>query len=152
MHLLNPEISTFSSKFMVAVSSKLTHSNCCCGWQPSVPAENNVVIVQETCVEPTGCLVVYAPVDLSVMNAVTSGEESVATVPILPSGFVVSGDGSWDPPVGGGSYSGGSILTVAFQILACSPIAIRRLNMESVACVNNLITTTLHKIKLALNC
>lgn len=118
-----------------------------------------MLIVQETFVEPLGCIVVYAPVDTPAVSAMTSEEEQVAEVPMLPSGFVVTGDSAWDCSlvnVGGGdrgnNYSGGSILTVAFQILASTNTAIRHLNMESVATVNNLVKTTLNAIKASLNC
>lgn len=79
--------------------------------------------------------------------AIRGGDSSV--LQILPSGFVVSGDGQL--PNAGGSGGGGSLLTVAFQILACSTDGIMLLNMESVAAVNTLLTSTVQKLKDALN-
>ncbi|EAZ36215.1 hypothetical protein OsJ_20534 [Oryza sativa Japonica Group] len=52
---------------------------------------------------------------------------------------------------GGGGAGGGSVVTVAFQILVSS-LPSSKLNAESVATVNGLITTTVEQIKAALNC
>ncbi|XP_011005937.1 PREDICTED: homeobox-leucine zipper protein ROC8-like [Populus euphratica] len=128
--------------------------------QPFIPTENNMLILQESCTDSSGSMVVYAPLDIPAMNMVIDGADS-SIIPILPSGFVISGDGH--PDTGGdsststsstGADSGGSLLTVAFQILVAGPNATSstELNMESVATVNTLISTTVLKIKAALNC
>ncbi|KAJ9702992.1 hypothetical protein PVL29_004658 [Vitis rotundifolia] len=125
--------------------------------QPFVPTENNMLMLQESCVEPLGGLVVYAPIDIPAINVAIRGEES-GNIPILPSGFIVSGDGRPDSGAGCTSDgnimgSGGSLLTVAFQVLVCGPAAPQQqMNMESVATVNTLISSTVQKIKIALNC
>lgn len=124
--------------------------------QPSIPTEN-MLIVQETCIDTLGSLVVYAPVDMRAMNIALSGEDP-SEIPILPSGFVISGDGRPETGSSGASTSrntersGGSLLTVAFQILISSPSSPKQLNMESVATVNTLISSTVQRIKAALNC
>ncbi|XP_054801451.1 homeobox-leucine zipper protein HDG11-like [Prosopis cineraria] len=114
---------------------------------------DSVAILQETCMEPMGYALVYAPVDKLTMNGVMNGEDS-ATVSILPSGFVVVKDGSGGGrgECGGGSSSGGegSVLTMTLQILVSNSVTMRNMNMESVATVNNLVTATLNKIKFAL--
>ncbi|KAI5591210.1 hypothetical protein BDE02_04G063800 [Populus trichocarpa] len=128
--------------------------------QPFIPTENNMLILQESCTDSSGSMVVYAPLDIPAMNMVIGGADS-SIIPILPSGFVISGDGR--PDTGGdsststsstGADSGGSLLTVAFQILVAGPnvTSSTELNMESVATVNTLISTTVLKIKAALNC
>lgn len=115
-----------------------------------------MLILQETCTDPSGSMVVYAPVDIPAMHLVMSGGDSTY-VALLPSGFAILPDG---PGASGGSTAGdgetkvsgsGSLLTVAFQILVNSqPTA--KLTVESVETVNNLISCTIQKIKAALNC
>lgn len=119
-------------------------------------SQNNMLILQESCIDSSGSLVVYCPVDLPAMNVVMSGEDP-SSIPLLPSGFTILPDGRRDQGEGTSSSldvhsrSGGSLLTVAFQILVSS-LPSGKLNLESVTTVNNLISTTLHQIKTALNC
>ncbi|KAF3338272.1 homeobox-leucine zipper protein ROC5-like protein [Carex littledalei] len=118
--------------------------------------QSSMLILQETCTDPSGSMVVYAPVDIPAMHLVMSGGDSTY-VALLPSGFAILPDG---PGVCGSSTGGdggtkvggsGSLLTVAFQILVNSqPTA--KLTVESVETVNNLISCTIQKIKVALNC
>lgn len=119
-------------------------------------SQNNMLILQESCTDASGSMVVYAPVDLPSINIVMSGEDP-SYIPLLPSGFTISPDGqpgggagpsSSSNPMGG---SNGSLITVAFQILVSS-LPSARLNLESVTTVNNLISTTVQQIKAALNC
>ncbi|KAF9616912.1 hypothetical protein IFM89_032874 [Coptis chinensis] len=128
--------------------------------------QSSMLILQETCIDAAGSLVVYAPVDIPAMHVVMSGGDS-AYVALLPSGFAIvpdgpgSGTGPNEPTadskpngtttqisVGGG---GGSLLTVAFQILVNS-LPTAKLTVESVETVNNLISCTVQKIKAALHC
>eukprot|EP00249_Psilotum_nudum_P005332 c18775_g1_i1 orf=569-2947(+) len=120
---------------------------------------NNMLILQECCTDLCGSLVVYAPIDIQSMNAVmTGGDHNL--VSILPSGFAILPDGSESKLFGlldesGGSLenpgSGGSLLTVAFQILVNSIPGVR-LTLESINTVNSLISNTVKHIKLALQC
>lgn len=109
---------------------------------------SNMLILQESSTDPTGSYVVYAPVDVSAMNIVLNGGEP-DFVALLPSGFAILPDG---PPAGScgarATYngSGGSLLTVAFQILVDS-VPTARLSLGSVATVNNLIACTVDRIK-----
>ncbi|OVA03238.1 Homeobox domain [Macleaya cordata] len=121
-------------------------------------SQNNMLILQESCTDSSGSLVVYAPVDLQSINVAMSGEDP-SYIPLLPSGFTICPDGR--PDQGGASTSsnlqgsmtrsGGSLVTVAFQILVSS-LPSAKLNLESVTTINNLISTTVHQIKTALNC
>ena len=112
--------------------------------------QSSMLILQETCTDASGSLVVYAPVDIPAMHLVMSGGDS-AYVALLPSGFAVLPDGLPSGSVGGARKAGGSLLTVAFQILVNSqPTA--KLTVESVETVNNLLSCTVQKIKAALNC
>ncbi|KAF6150738.1 hypothetical protein GIB67_020821 [Kingdonia uniflora] len=122
-------------------------------------SHNNMLILQESCTDSSGSLVVYAPVDLPAISIAMSGEDP-SYIPLLPSGFIITPDGQ--PDQGNcastssgmrsmGGVGGGSLITVAFQILVSSfPSA--KLNLESVNTVNNLISTTVQQIKAALNC
>ncbi|XP_042049592.1 homeobox-leucine zipper protein ANTHOCYANINLESS 2-like isoform X2 [Salvia splendens] len=101
--------------------------------------QSSMLILQETCIDAVGSLVVYAPVDIPAMHVVMNGGDS-AYVALLPSGFAIVPDGV-----------SGSLLTVAFQILVNS-LPTAKLTVESVETVNNLITCTLQKIKAALQC
>lgn len=109
-------------------------------------------MLQETSTDSLGASVIYAPVELPAVSSVVDGED-VMKIPILPSGYMISGDGRAEKPgIEGSSSSCGSLLTVAFQMLVCSDSVSKQLNMESVATVHSLISTTVHKIKVALDC
>ena len=119
--------------------------------------QNSMLILQESCTDASGALVVYSPIDIPAANVVMSGEDP-SGIPLLPSGFAILPDGR--PGSGAGASSSvvlplasqpGCVVTVAFQILV-SNLPSSRLNAESVATVNSLIGTTVQQIKAALNC
>ncbi|GMP47864.1 hypothetical protein CsSME_00015427 [Camellia sinensis var. sinensis] len=129
--------------------------------QPLITCDNNMLVVQETCIDPLGTIVAYAPIDLKCLDMAANGVDS-SNIPILPSGIIISGDGhpilatrdgastsSATTTVTGGV--GGSILTVAFQILACEASSSKKLNMEFVSSINALINSTVQNIKSAFN-
>lgn len=103
-------------------------------------SQNNMLILQESCIDASGSIVVYCPVDLPAINMAMSGEDP-SYFPLLPSGFTISPDAS----------GSGSLITVVFQILV-SNLPSARLSPESVTTVNNLIGNTIHQIKAALDC
>ncbi|KAL1198143.1 Homeobox-leucine zipper protein ANTHOCYANINLESS 2 [Cardamine amara subsp. amara] len=111
--------------------------------------QSSMLILQETCIDASGALIVYAPVDIPAMHVVMHGGDS-SYVALLPSGFAVLPDGGSSDgeqrPVGGGS-----LLTVAFQILV-NNLPTAKLTVESVETVNNLISCTVQKIRAALQC
>ncbi|XP_057805580.1 homeobox-leucine zipper protein ANTHOCYANINLESS 2-like [Salvia miltiorrhiza] len=111
--------------------------------------QSSMLILQETSTDASGSLVVYAPVDIPAMHVVMNGGDS-AYVALLPSGFAVAPDGP-ETEAGSGQRVGGSLLTVAFQILVNS-LPTAKLTVESVETVNNLISCTVQKIKAALQC
>ncbi|KAL3512453.1 hypothetical protein ACH5RR_025170 [Cinchona calisaya] len=129
-------------------------------------SQNNMLILQESCIDSSGALVVYSPVDLPAINIAMSGEDP-SYIPLLPSGFTISPDGSRrsSPEItpqttgnNGASTSssnaaagGGSLITVVLQILV-SNLPSAKMSPESVNTVNNLIGSTVHQIKAALNC
>ncbi|KAF3680027.1 Homeobox-leucine zipper protein ROC8 [Capsicum annuum] len=131
-------------------------------------SQNNMLILQESCIDSSGSLVVYSPVDLQSINIAMSGEDTTY-IPLLPSGFTILRDGRHDggsneasmnnnnDTMGehnrtGGGRGGGSLVTVAFQILVSSLSSSAKMSPESVNTVNNLIGNTIHQIKAALNC
>ncbi|KAK1301956.1 Homeobox-leucine zipper protein ROC8 [Acorus calamus] len=119
-------------------------------------SENNMLILQESCTDASGSLVVYAPVELPAINVAMSGEDP-SYIPLLPSGFTITPDGRAPDSSASissshnGGRGGGSLITVAFQILVSS-LPSAKLNAESVNTVNNLISTTVQQIKAGLNC
>ncbi|XVF85652.1 hypothetical protein PTKIN_Ptkin17bG0133800 [Pterospermum kingtungense] len=114
-------------------------------------SQSNMLILQESCTDPTASFVIYAPVDIVAMNVVLNGGDP-DYVALLPSGFAILPDGT-TPSAGGiaDEGSGGSLLTVAFQILVDS-VPTAKLSLGSVATVNNLIACTVERIKASLSC
>ncbi|XP_062192202.1 homeobox-leucine zipper protein ROC1-like [Phragmites australis] len=110
--------------------------------------QSNMLILQESCTDVSGSYVVYAPVDVVAMNVVLNGGDP-DYVALLPSGFAILPDG---PPgataaaQGENAVGGGSLLTVAFQILVDS-VPTAKLSLGSVATVNSLIACTVERIK-----
>uniref|UniRef100_A0A1J3F9G5 Homeobox-leucine zipper protein ANTHOCYANINLESS 2 n=1 Tax=Noccaea caerulescens TaxID=107243 RepID=A0A1J3F9G5_NOCCA len=120
---------------------------------PTNANQSSMLIFQETCIDASGALVVYAPVDIPAMNVVMNGGDS-SYVALLPSGFAVLPDGGIEGGSGDGEQrpvGGGSLLTVAFQILV-NNLPTAKLTVESVETVNNLISCTVQKIRDALQC
>lgn len=131
-------------------------------------SQSNMLILQESCTDATGSYVVYAPVDVVAMNVVLNGGDP-DYVALLPSGFAILPDSPASASAastlqngglngggaegehdnfGGGASSGGSLLTVAFQILVDS-VPTAKLSLGSVATVNSLISCTVERIKAA---
>ncbi|TYH99908.1 hypothetical protein ES332_A11G097500v1 [Gossypium tomentosum] len=150
---------------MAHIAKGQDHGNCVSLLRASAMNANqsSMLILQETCIDAAGSLVVYAPVDIPAMHVVMNGGDS-AYVALLPSGFAIvpDGPGSRGPTSngqvngngsggGGAERVGGSLLTVAFQILVNS-LPTAKLTVESVETVNNLISCTVQKIKAALQC
>ncbi|KAE9460069.1 hypothetical protein C3L33_08019, partial [Rhododendron williamsianum] len=147
---------------MAHIAKGQDHGNCVSLLRASAMNANqsSMLILQETCIDAAGSLVVYAPVDIPAMHVVMNGGDS-AYVALLPSGFAIVPDGPGSrgpasnngPTNMGGSpqRAGGSLLTVAFQILVNS-LPTAKLTVESVETVNNLISCTVQKIKAALQC
>ncbi|XP_057980621.1 homeobox-leucine zipper protein ANTHOCYANINLESS 2 isoform X2 [Malania oleifera] len=146
---------------MAHIAKGQDHGNCVSLLRASAMNANqsSMLILQETCIDAAGSLVVYAPVDIPAMHVVMNGGDS-AYVALLPSGFAIvpEGPGSRGLVNSPGSSAngapqrvGGSLLTVAFQILVNS-LPTAKLTVESVETVNNLISCTVQKIKAALQC
>ncbi|KAL7135387.1 hypothetical protein ABFS83_11G091900 [Erythranthe nasuta] len=112
----------------------------------NIPKENKMVVLQESSIDSLGAAIIYAPMDLKALLSAVKGDDATK-IPILPSGFVISTDGRARRGTNGASTSSntgscGSLLTVAFQILICHSQLTTQLNMESVATVHTLISST----------
>ncbi|KAL5230352.1 hypothetical protein ABZP36_029128 [Zizania latifolia] len=139
---------------MAHIANGRDHGNCVSLLRVNSANSNqsNMLILQESCTDASGSYVVYAPVDIVAMNVVLNGGDP-DYVALLPSGFAILPDGPAQPAgedngaVSGGA-GGGSLLTVAFQILVDS-VPTAKLSLGSVATVNSLIACTLERIKAA---
>ncbi|XP_022714992.1 homeobox-leucine zipper protein GLABRA 2-like [Durio zibethinus] len=119
--------------------------------------ENSIWVLQDSCTNAFESMVVFAPVDITAMQSVITGCDS-SNMAILPSGFSILPDGLESRPLvitskheKSNDTEGGSLLTIAFQILTnSSPTA--KLTKESVESVNTLISCTVGNIKTSLQC
>ncbi|KAJ8450187.1 hypothetical protein Cgig2_033381 [Carnegiea gigantea] len=142
---------------MAHIAKGQDHGNCVSLLRASAmnTSQSSMLILQETSTDASGSLVVYAPVDIPAMQIVMNGGDP-AYVALLPSGFAIVPDGPGSRGPNGNTRDGlprvgGSLLTVAFQILVNS-LPTAKLTVESVETVNNLISCTVQKIKAALHC
>ncbi|XP_020227921.1 homeobox-leucine zipper protein GLABRA 2 [Cajanus cajan] len=117
---------------------------------------NSVWILQDSCTSAYESMVVYTPVDIAGIKSVLTGCDS-SNLTVLPSGFSIVPDGIEARPFVITSRQeekyteGGSLLTMAFQILA-NPSTTTKLIVESVESANNLISCTLKNIRTSLQC
>ncbi|PIN13685.1 Transcription factor PHOX2/ARIX, contains HOX domain [Handroanthus impetiginosus] len=118
--------------------------------------EQNVWVLQDSSTNAYESMVVYAPVDINGMKSVMNGCDS-SNIAVLPSGFSILPDGIESRPFvitskpEEKSTEGGSVLTIAFQILISnSPTA--KLSVDSIDSVNTLVSCTLQNIKRSLQC
>ncbi|KAK3438511.1 hypothetical protein EUGRSUZ_C03134 [Eucalyptus grandis] len=116
-------------------------------------SQSRMLMLQESCTDSAGSFVIFAPVARFAMNEVLNGMDP-DYVGLLPSGFAILPDGSAmqggndQQAVGSG---GGSLLTVAFQILV-DLVPTAKLSPEAVVTVNNLIACTSKRIQASLLC
>lgn len=132
------------------------------GMQDNAGNHKDTLILQESCIDASGAMLVYTTVDCSTMQLVMSGGDS-AYVALLPSGFVILPDGrsnnnpatgkpddntNFNINIDSNNNMPGSLVTVAFQILSQAQNG--KFSSESVTTVRNLLTCTLQKIQSAL--
>ncbi|KAJ7960041.1 Homeobox-leucine zipper protein [Quillaja saponaria] len=137
------------------ISTGTRPGNCLSIIRPFIPNEQNMLIFQESYADPLGSLLIYTPIDVLAVDFAIRGEDS-SSIPILPSGFVISGDGRPETGEGASTSTGfggsdGSLLTVALQILISSPLSRKHPNMENVSLVNTLMSSIVQKIQGAFN-
>uniref|UniRef100_A0ACD5UU06 Uncharacterized protein n=1 Tax=Avena sativa TaxID=4498 RepID=A0ACD5UU06_AVESA len=138
---------------MAHIANGRDHGNCVSLLRVNSTNSNqsNMLILQESCTDASGSYVIYAPVDVVAMNVVLNGGDP-DYVALLPSGYAILPDGpaTGNMHANGGVGSGGSLLTVAFQILVDS-VPDAKLSLGSVATVNSLIACTVERIKAAVS-
>lgn len=124
--------------------------------QAANASESSTLILQESCIDSSGSLVVYCPVDLHAINIVINGEDP-SYIPLLPSGFAISPDGrptdikASTSAATGSEQSAGSLVTIVIQILV-SNLPSAKLSSESLNTVTNLISNVVQQIKAAFKC
>ncbi|PIN23476.1 Transcription factor PHOX2/ARIX, contains HOX domain [Handroanthus impetiginosus] len=138
-------------KAIARISTGSDPRNCISIVQPFVP-EENLLMLEESSIDSLGAIIVYVPIHLPAITSAINGEDTTK-IPILPSGYVISTDGRTDKRIGTSSSSStiGSLLTVAYQILVHCGSTSKQLDMESVATVHSLISSTVQKMKVALD-
>lgn len=113
-------------------------------WQPCIASEKDLLIMQESYTHDLESLLVYAPIDIETLNIVMTGGDS-SVLPLLPSGFTITKDGC-------GEESKGSLVTLAYQVPRGTPSVEYMQDKDFVTLVTTMVTTTVKKIKVALNC
>uniref|UniRef100_A0A7N0UVC2 Uncharacterized protein n=1 Tax=Kalanchoe fedtschenkoi TaxID=63787 RepID=A0A7N0UVC2_KALFE len=135
-----------------AVSGRHTENNISI-FQPVAHDKSHTVILQESLVDFLGYYLIFAPLESTAVKMVVAGLNSSNT-PVLPSGFVIVGDGrgvsTKDVNKTSSGKDGGSLLTVAFQMLLSGTTYTKQKHMEVVADANSLIGSTVEKIKASL--
>lgn len=130
------------------------------------------LMLQESCTDDSGSLVVYTTVDVDAIQLAMNGEDP-SCIPLLPLGFVITpvngqtNINNSDTNVSGNEansvqssekrqnlssiqeYSGGCLLTVGLQVLA-STIPSAKLNLSSVTAINHHLCNTVQQINAAL--
>ncbi|GLJ12410.1 hypothetical protein SUGI_0190380 [Cryptomeria japonica] len=132
----------------------------------STLSQNVELILQESCTDAWGSVIVYAPVDVLSLNTAMSGEDP-SYIPLLPCGFAILPDspGSNRSLVPLSSFheiagtannngldspsTGGSLVTAAFQMIG-SNLSAAKVQLEAASTMNNFICTTVQQIKAAL--
>ncbi|XP_042020981.1 homeobox-leucine zipper protein GLABRA 2-like [Salvia splendens] len=119
--------------------------------------EHKMWVLQDSSTNTYESMIIYAPVDIKGMQSVMTGCDS-SNMAVLPSGFSILPDGVesrpsviTSKPEEEKSAEGGSLLTMAFQILISNASA-TKLSLDSVESVNTLISCTLENIKTTLQC
>ncbi|KDP30384.1 hypothetical protein JCGZ_17113 [Jatropha curcas] len=109
------------------------------------------LMLQESCTDQSGSLIVYTTVNVDSIQLAMNGEDP-SFIPLLPLGFVilpVESTNATNSSQEGNNNSSGCLLTVGLQVLA-STIPSAKLNLSTVNAINNHLRTTLHQISAAL--
>ncbi|XP_015689947.2 homeobox-leucine zipper protein ROC9 [Oryza brachyantha] len=113
-------------------------------------------VLQDICTNPCESTTAYAAIDAAALQPVTAGHDS-SGVAFLPCGFIsVMPDGLESRPAvitasGNVAAGAGSLVTVAFQVLASSSPA-ATLATDSLEAATGLVSSTLDKVRKALGC
>ncbi|KZV34775.1 hypothetical protein F511_00677 [Dorcoceras hygrometricum] len=66
--------------------------NCISVLRAFSSGQNNMLILQESCIDASGSLIVYCPVDIPAIEIAMAGDDP-SYIPLLPSGFTISPSG-----------------------------------------------------------
>ncbi|XP_058191041.1 homeobox-leucine zipper protein ROC3 isoform X2 [Rhododendron vialii] len=126
-------------------------------------SQNVELMLQESCTDQSGSIVVYATVNVDAIQLAMNTDDP-SSIPLLPLGFVIT---PLPPPPtaannndevnpipascddNGNLPHSGCLVTVGLQVLA-STIPTAKLNLSSVTAINNLLCNTVHQINDAL--
>ncbi|XP_047179814.1 homeobox-leucine zipper protein HDG5-like isoform X1 [Vigna umbellata] len=120
-------------------------------------SQNVELMLQESCTDQSGSLVVYTTIDVDSIQLAMSGEDP-SCIALLPQGFMIVprlSSPNVDTPINANSsespsLNSGCLLTMGLQVLA-STIPSAKLNLSSVTAINNHLCNTLHQIEGALS-
>ncbi|KAG8374589.1 hypothetical protein BUALT_Bualt10G0011100 [Buddleja alternifolia] len=119
------------------------------------------LVLQESCSDDSGSMVVYTTVDVDAVQLAMNGEDP-SCIPLLPLGFVIvpmgqttNNDSTNEANINRASDNGhlpdsGCLLTVGLQVLA-STIPSAKLNLSSVTAINHHLCNTVQQINAALH-
>ncbi|CAO2819664.1 unnamed protein product [Amaranthus hypochondriacus] len=114
-------------------------------------SQNVELMLQESCTDPSGSLVVYATMEVDYIQLVMSGEDP-SCIPLLPTGFsIIPLEQTKTTPDTTNNHhtTTGCLLTVGIQVHAsANPNA--KLNLSSVNVINSHICNVVHQINVAL--
>ncbi|XP_021765248.1 homeobox-leucine zipper protein ROC8-like [Chenopodium quinoa] len=132
---------------MIRIPTGIQSINAISILQPMNPNERSEMIFQEIMTGPYESLIVYAAINEQNMIGVTNGMDC-SSIPILASGFAITPNviGGRAAPSASSSVThlGGSLITVAFQVLACSSldtIYVGDKPSKATKMVNNVVNT-----------
>ncbi|KAI6702435.1 hypothetical protein NL676_011571 [Syzygium grande] len=116
------------------------------------------LMLQESCTDASGSLVVYSTIDIDSIQLAMNGEDP-SRLPLLPIGFSIVPFGSGSPGSDSGTddnprpdscpQGNGCLLTAGLQVLA-STIPTAKLSLSSVTTINNHLCAVVHQITAAL--
>lgn len=118
-------------------------------------SQNVELMLQESCTDLSGSLVVYATLEVDYIQLVMSGEDP-SCIPLLPTGFSIiplerttSTPDATNSDTNNHHTTAGCLLTVGIQVHA-SAIPNAKLNLSSVNAINSHICSVVHQINVAL--
>lgn len=129
-------------------------------------SQNVELMLQESCIDQSGSLIVYSTIDVDSIQLAMNGEDP-SCIPILPMGFAIvpllepptkdcnttttgGNDNDGNPPmINTSSDDPGCLLTVGLQVVTSS-IPSAKLSLSSVSAINNHLCNTVSQISAAL--
>ncbi|KAF4383804.1 hypothetical protein F8388_023496 [Cannabis sativa] len=106
------------------------------------------LMLQESCTDKSGSVVVYSTMDVDAIKLAMQGKDP-SFIPILPSGFVIVPVELASENNNATGNKSGCLLTIGLQVLA-SPDPTAKLSLPSVNAINNHLSNTIRQIMAAL--